>query len=87
MNSQAITRLLTDRHAIHLLMASPTDGSQDLYVSTMIGIPQTAVPALRQKMRGAHRPPLDGPITPISDRSACPSVPPSRRKDFRYPTK
>lgn len=49
MNDQAITRLLTDRHAIHLLMASPTDGSQDLYVSTMIGIPQTVVPALRQR--------------------------------------
>lgn len=49
MNSQSITRLLTDRHAIRLLMASPTDGSQDLYVSTMIGIPQTAVPALLQR--------------------------------------
>lgn len=42
-----------DDHARRLVMASPADGSQDLYVSTMLDVPQSSVPFLR-RMPTAH---------------------------------
>ena len=43
---------------LRMLAASPSDGSQDLYVSTMLGVPQSRVGALRdqylQRLGGFH---------------------------------
>lgn len=34
---------------LRMLAASPSDGSQDLYVSTMLGVPQSRVGELRDQ--------------------------------------
>lgn len=43
---------------LRMLAASPSDGSQDLYVSTMVGVPQARVRELReqylQRVGGFH---------------------------------
>lgn len=43
---------------LRFLAASPSDGSQDLYVSTMVGVPQARVRELRdqclQRVGGFH---------------------------------
>ena len=43
---------------LRMLAASPSDGSQDLYVSTMVGVPQARVRELReqylQRIGGYH---------------------------------
>lgn len=44
-----------DARARRLVLSSPADGSQDLYVSTMVGLPQRLVPAVREALKGLRR--------------------------------
>lgn len=46
-----------DARARRLVLSSPADGSQDLYVSTMVGLPQRLVPAVREVLAGPGREP------------------------------
>lgn len=40
-----------DARARLLVLTSPADGSQDLYVSTMVGLPQRLIPDARTALR------------------------------------
>lgn len=40
-----------------LILSAPMDGSQDLYVSTMVGMPQRLVARVRVMLMGADRRP------------------------------
>lgn len=44
--------LRLDDDARRLLLSVPADGSQDLYVSAMLGIPQSRVAGERKKLLG-----------------------------------
>lgn len=44
--------LRLDTDACRLLLSTPTDGSQDLYVSAMLGIPRSRVSGERGKLLG-----------------------------------
>lgn len=44
-----------DDRARELVLSSPEDGSQDLYVSTMAGMPQRLVPAVRAALTALCR--------------------------------
>lgn len=42
-------RLILTTVQLRFLAMSPSDGSQDLYVSTMVGVPQSRVGELRDR--------------------------------------
>lgn len=42
-----------DAEAVRMIVLSPADGSQDLYVSLMLGIPQRRVGIMRSRLLAA----------------------------------